>query len=161
MNGDTVSNQQLWQSQQPQKVCRGVRGAITVAENSREAIVEATRQLLETVTRLNDMDLDDIASVYFTTTTDLDAAYPAVAARELGWFDVALLCAHEMNVGDGLPRCIRVLIHWNTSLPARDLRHVYLGEAKVLRPDLASRPMVRPYQANHVKTAVNILAQSM
>ena len=78
MNGEEGSNQQGWQSQPPQKVCRGVRGATTVDENSREAIVEATRQLLETITRLNDMDLDDIASVYFTTTTDLDAAYPAV-----------------------------------------------------------------------------------
>jgi len=161
MNGDEGSNKKNWQNQQPQKVCRGVRGAVTVDENSREAIVEATRQLLETVTRLNDMALDDIASVYFTTTTDLDAAYPAVAARELGWFDVALLCAHEMNVDDGLSRCIRVLIHWNTTLPAKELRHVYLRGAKVLRPDLASRPLVRPYQANHVKTAVNILAQSL
>lgn len=161
MNGEEGSNQQVWQSQPPQKVCRGVRGATTVDENSREAIVEATRQLLETITRLNDMDLDDIASVYFTTTTDLDAAYPAVAARELGWFDVALLCAHEMNVNEGLPHCIRVLIHWNTPLPARDLHHVYLRGAKVLRPDLASRPLVRPYQGDYVKTAVNILAQSL
>ncbi len=161
MNDEEGSNQQLWQSQQPQKVCRGVRGATTVDENSREAIMEATRQLLETITRLNDMDLDDIASVYFTTTTDLDAAYPAAAARELGWFDVALLCAHEMNVNEGLPRCIRVLIHWNTPLLARDLHHVYLRGAKVLRPDLASRPLVRPYQGDYVKTAVNILAQSL
>ncbi len=161
MNTEEESNQLNWYNQQPQKVCRGVRGAITVNENSYEAIVEATRQLLETMTRLNDMDLDDIASVYFTTTTDLDAAYPAVAARELGWLDVALLCAHEMNVGDGLPYCIRVLIHWNTTLPAKELRHVYLRDAKVLRPDLASRPLVRPYQANHVKTAVNLLAQSL
>ncbi len=161
MTIEETTTQQYWQNRQPQIVCRGVRGAITVEENSCEAIVEATRQLLETISRLNNMDLDDIASVYFTTTTDLDAAYPAVGARELGWFDIALLCSHEMNVDNGLPRCIRVLIHWNTALPVRELRHVYLRGAKVLRPDLASRPLVRPYQANHVKTAVNILSQSL
>jgi chorismate mutase len=137
--------------------CRGVRGATTVTENSATAILEATQDLLETIIRLNDMDPDDVASAYFTTTTDLDATYPALAARQLGWYDVALLCGHEMNVPESLPLCIRILIHWNTTRQPREIVHVYLRDAKSLRPDRKDRPAVRPIQMNEIEAAVNIL----
>ncbi len=78
----------------------------------------------------------DLASALFTVTEDLSAAYPAAAARELGWTDVPLICAREIPVPGGLPRCIRVLLHWNTDLPQSAIRHVYLGAAAALRPDL-------------------------
>ncbi len=116
--------------------CRGVRGATTAAENSERSIVVATRELLERMVALNGINSDDIASIIFTTTRDLDAAYPAQAARELGWKYIPLMCVQEMAVADSLARCIRVLILWNTERPVRDIQHVYLGEASVLRPDL-------------------------
>ncbi len=116
--------------------CRGVRGAITVEENSSEAILEATRTLLETIVAENGMKAEEIASVIFTATADLDAVYPAVAARELGWVTVPLLCTQEMRVAGSLPRCIRVLLHWNTERAPAQIRHIYLGEAQRLRPDL-------------------------
>lgn len=142
-------------------VCRGVRGATTVQENSAEAILTATRQLLETIVYANDMDAGDVASIYFTTTQDLDAAYPAAAARELGWTEVALLCGHEMKVPGSLPRCIRVLIHWNTSCAPGEIKHIYLREAKTLRPDNKDRPPVRPIQMNHIEAAVKLLGQTL
>lgn len=144
-------------------MCRGVRGAITAKENTAEAILDATRELLNTIIRANDIHPDDIASVYFTTTTDLTATYPALAARQLGWFDVALLCGHEMNVPDGLARCIRVLIHWNTTRTAKEIIHVYLGEAKTLRPDRKALPPIRPIQLNAVEqmqAAMKVLEQA-
>jgi len=130
------------ESSMPGPVCRGVRGATTVAENSKEAILEATREMLYIMIRANNIRPEDIASAYFTTTTDLNATYPALAARQLGWYDVALLCGHEMNVPDGLARCIRVLIHWNTTRAAKEIIHVYLREAKSLRPDRKSLPEI-------------------
>jgi chorismate mutase len=117
-------------------VCRGVRGAITADENTREAILAATRTLLAEIVAANDLHPDDLASAIFTTTTDLTAAYPAEAARQLGWAHVPLLCTHEMAVPGGLERCIRVLLHWNTALSPGQIGHVYLGEAQQLRPDL-------------------------
>jgi len=123
-------------------LCRGVRGATTVKENSREAILEATREMLYILIRVNDIRAEDVASAYFTTTVDLDATYPALAARQLGWYDVALLCGHEMRVPDGLARCIRILIHWNTRRSAQDIVHVYLHDAKNLRPDRTTLPEV-------------------
>ncbi len=116
--------------------CRGVRGAITVEENSSEAILKATRTLLETIVAENGMTAEEIAGVIFTATADLDAVYPAVAARELGWVAVPLLCMQEMRVVGSLPRCIRVLLHWNTERAPEEIHHVYLGEARRLRPDL-------------------------
>ena len=116
-------------------VCRGVRGAITVEENTAESILAATRELLTALVDANDIDPDDIGAVWFTTTTDLTAEYPAVAARQLGWTDTALMCAHEMNVPHGLPQCVRVMILWNTARPARDIHHVYLRGAAELRPE--------------------------
>ncbi len=115
--------------------CRGVRGATTCDENSRQAILEATRELLEQLIAANDLRPEDLASAIFTTTPDLNAEYPAVAARALGWTDTALLCGHEMAVPGGLPRCIRVLIHWNTDRRPDEITHVYIRGAKGLRPD--------------------------
>jgi chorismate mutase len=116
-------------------ICRGVRGAITAQENSREAILAATRELLEAIVVANNIEPNDIASIYFTATIDLNATYPALAARQLGWLDLALLCGQELEVPDSLRRCIRVLLHWNTSKSVKEIVHVYLGEAVILRPD--------------------------
>lgn len=119
--------------------CRGVRGATTAEANTPQAILAATRELLEALVAANDLNPADLASAIFTTTPDLNATFPARAARELGWSDVALLCTHEMDVPGGLPRCIRVLLHWNTDKAASEIAHVYLREAKGLRPDLSER----------------------
>ena len=121
-------------------ICRGLRGATTCEANTREAILETTRELLALLIESNGMTPDEIASAIFTTTPDLTAEYPAVAARALGWTDTALLCSHEMNVPGGLPACIRVLIHWNTTRRADELRHVYLRGARKLRPDRTDAP---------------------
>lgn len=126
----------------PRILCRGVRGATTVDENKKEAILEGTREMLYIMIRANNIRPEDVASAYFTTTTDLNATYPALAARQLGWYDVALLCGHEMHVPDSLARCIRVLIHWNTTRTAKEIIHVYLREAKTLRPDRKSLPEI-------------------
>jgi chorismate mutase len=116
--------------------CRGIRGATTVTHNEREAILEATGELLERIVAINGVREPDVASVVFTMTADLDAVYPAVAARRLGWTHTALLCQQEMAVAGSLPRCIRVLVHWNTDRPIDQIRHIYLREAQALRPDL-------------------------
>ncbi len=119
---------------------RGVRGATTIDQDSAEAIWSATRELLKMMIDANDIDEEDVASVIFTTTPDLTAAYPAKAARDLGWTQVALIGCQEMNVPGGIPRCIRVLIHWNTPKRNADLRHVFLREAAALRPDIPALP---------------------
>lgn len=117
---------------------RGLRGATTVLENKSETILQATRELLQALLQANPgLQPDEIASAFFTVTEDLDATYPAQAARQMGWQLVPLLCAREIPVPGSLPRCIRVLIHWNTDLPATAIRHVYLREASRLRPDLS------------------------
>jgi chorismate mutase len=116
---------------------RGLRGAITVERDTPEEILGATRELLEHIQRSNpDMHSEDIASVLFTLTPDLGSAYPALAARQIGWTQVPLMCAQEILVADALPRCIRVLIHWNTDLPQAHIQPVYLRQAVRLRPDL-------------------------
>jgi chorismate mutase len=115
--------------------CRGVRGATTVTANTVEAMLEATRQLLISLVEANEMAVEDIASVHFTTTPDLNATYPALAARQLGWYDVALLCSQEIEVPGGLTRCLRVLIHWNSRKRPHQIQHVYLNDAVTLRPD--------------------------
>src|SRR5215510_10311672 len=117
--------------------CRGIRGATTADANTRDAILEATRELLERLIIANDLRVDDIASAVFSTTQDLNAEFPAVAARELGWLDTALLCTHEMAVPGSLERCIRVLIHWNTTRRANEIVHVYVRGARNLRPERA------------------------
>ncbi len=119
--------------------CRGIRGATTVKTNSAAAVLAATRELLAHIVKLNDVDIEDMASVFFTVTPDLTATFPAQAARELGWRHVALLDAQEIPVAGSLPRCIRVLIHWNTQKPQADIRHVYLRDAASLRPDLKEK----------------------
>lgn len=115
--------------------CRGIRGATTVDENTTEAILGATRELLEAIVRANNLCPADIAAAIFTTTTDLNAEFPAVAARQLGWTDVALLCSHEMDVPGSLRRCIRVLLLVNSDRSQAEVVHVYLRGAKVLRTD--------------------------
>jgi chorismate mutase len=122
--------------------CRGVRGATTVQNNDREEILTATRQLVALMVRRNNIDKLDVASAIFSTTPDLDAEFPALAARQLGWLDVPLLCGHEISVPGSLPRCIRVLVHWNTELPQREIQHVYVRDAVRLRPDLCKLPPV-------------------
>lgn len=117
--------------------CRGIRGATTVEHNTRDAILEATRDLLERIITANDLCVEDVASAIFSTTPEITAEFPAVAARELGWLDTALLCTHEMAVPDSLERCIRVLIHWNTTRRADEIVHVYIREAHHLRPERA------------------------
>jgi chorismate mutase len=119
--------------------CRGIRGATTADDNTREAILEATRDLLERLIRENDLCVDDIASAIFSTTPDLNAEFPAVAARTLGWMDTALICTHEMAVPGSLQRCIRVLIHWNTTRRADEIVHVYIRGARNLRPERATQ----------------------
>jgi chorismate mutase len=114
-----------------------VRGATLAADNSRDAILAATRELLQALIDANGIAPEDVASVIFTMTPDLTAVYPAFAARQLGWIDVALLSMQEIAPPDSLPRCIRVLIHWNTTRSQKDIRHVYMNGAEVLRPDRA------------------------
>ena len=121
-------------------MCRGVRGATTVEQNEREAILRGTRQMLALMIRRNGIDADDVCSAIFTVTKDLDAEFPALAARQLGWLGVPLLCSYEISVENALQRCVRVLIHWNTPKPAAEIHHVYMGEAVRLRPDLVSLP---------------------
>jgi chorismate mutase len=112
---------------------RGIRGATTADSNTKESILGATRELLEQLIEANDMDPDDVASATFTTTRDLNAEFPAVAARQIGWNNVALMCGHEMDVPDGQPQCIRVMILINTDRPVQDIQNVYLRNAKGLR----------------------------
>ena len=114
---------------------RGIRGAITVEANRPEPILEATTELLAEMMQANDLRVDDVASAFFTTTRDLNAEFPAVAARRLGWHDVALLCGHEMDVPGSLPMCLRILLHVNTEREPHGLVHVYLRGAKGLRTD--------------------------
>lgn len=117
--------------------CRGIRGATTVIANTAEDILEATDQLMRVVIHLNDIDPANVASVIFTTTPDLTATFPALAARDIGWTEVPLMCSHEMNVPGSLQRCVRVLIHLNTTRTAAEIKHVYLKGARALRPEWA------------------------
>ena len=119
------------------QVCRGLRGATTVKENDVKEILAATTELLQTLIEANGLREEEIASVTFSATPDLDAIGPAAAARQLGWTRTALLCVQEMAVPGSLPRCIRVLIHWNTERSIDELRHIYLRKARKLRPDWA------------------------
>ncbi|MCO6438525.1 MAG: chorismate mutase [Phycisphaerae bacterium] len=117
---------------------RGVRGATTVTRNQKEEILEVTKELLSTMLEVNEIDTEDIASAWLTTTPDLYAEFPAVAARQIGWTQVPLMQSHEMSVPGMLPLCIRVLLHWNTEKTQSEIRHVYLREAARLRPDLST-----------------------
>jgi chorismate mutase len=115
--------------------CRGIRGATTVDTNTKEDILKATRELLQDMVKANDVRGEDVASILFTTTSDLNATFPAEAARELGLSQVPLLCGQEIDVPGSLPMCLRILILFNTKKSAEDIVHVYLKSAKKLRPD--------------------------
>ncbi len=116
--------------------CRALRGAITVDENTADEILQATSQLLLEMVQRNAISIDDMVSIFLTLTPDLNAAFPALAARSLGWSQVPLLCASEIAVPGGLPRCIRVLMHINSAKKQAELKHVYLRQAVTLRQDL-------------------------
>jgi chorismate mutase len=119
---------------------RGVRGATTADENDAAHIAERTLELLRILVELNAIRPEDLASATFTLTGDLDADFPATPVRRVsGWEDVPLLCAREIPVRDSLPRCIRVLLLWNTEKAQRDVRHAFLRGARVLRPAWAVR----------------------
>lgn len=133
--------------------CRGIRGATTADANTRDAILEATRDMLQRVIAANDLHPDDIASAIFSTTPDLNAEFPAVAARALGWYDTALFCTHEMAVPGSLPRCVRVLVHWNTTRRADEIVHVYLRGAEQLRPDRSAQPSSASQAMEHASRA--------
>lgn len=116
-------------------VCRGIRGATTAAANTAEDILEATQELVDILIGLNELSSADIASAIFTTTPDLNAMFPAAAARLFGWTEVPMVCMHEMDVPGSLQKCVRVLVHVNTSKSPSDIRHVYLKGARSLRPE--------------------------
>ncbi len=119
---------------------RGIRGATTVESNSREAILDATRELLGEIIRSNAIDRADVASAYFTTTTDLNAEFPAVVARnEFGWTSIALMCGHEMDVPGSLRMCLRIMLLVNSEVPQDQVCHVYQRGAAALRPDLTPK----------------------
>ncbi|MCX8132146.1 MAG: chorismate mutase [Clostridia bacterium] len=115
---------------------RAIRGAITVENNTVDDIINETKTLLCEIEKANGINQDDVISVFFSSTKDLDAVFPAVAARQLGWTDVALMCTNEVDVPGSLRKCVRVLIHINTDKSNKDIKHIYLKGAKVLRPDL-------------------------
>jgi chorismate mutase len=117
---------------------RGVRGATTVEANDRDGILRRTTELIEALATENDIASEDIGAVIFSSTPDLDAAFPAAAARVAGWSDVPLFGTQEIDSPAGPARCIRVLILWNTAREQKDIRHIYLHGAAVLRPDLAT-----------------------
>jgi chorismate mutase len=118
---------------------RGIRGAITIEEDTADLVLSATRELLGGIQSRNPtLKGEDIASILFTVTADLVSVHPARAAREMGWDQVPLMCALEIPVQGSLKKCIRVLIHWNTDLKQNEIQHVYLRDAVKLRPDLVS-----------------------
>ena len=119
---------------------RGIRGATTAAANTPEAIVEATAELLEELVRANDLQVEEVAFCYLTTTSDLNAEFPALGARRVGWVEVPLLCGHDMDVAApnprAVPKCIRILLLYNTDKPQSEMRHAYLRGAEAIRADL-------------------------
>jgi chorismate mutase len=119
---------------------RGLRGATTVTTDTRDEILAATKELLDAILRANpSLRTDDLASALFTVTDDIASVYPALAARQMGWDAVPMMCAREIPVVGSLSLCVRVLLHWNTDLPQSDVKHVYLREAIKLRPDLVGK----------------------
>src|SRR3972149_1464658 len=133
-------------------LCRGVRGATTCEENTSESILKATRELLAMMIRQNGIEAEDVASGIFSSTRGLDAEFPALAARQLGWWDVALMCVNELDVPGSLRRCIRILLHWNTDQQPDQIVHVYIKEAARLRPDRSDIP---PVDWHELETWIN------
>jgi chorismate mutase len=119
---------------------RGIRGAITVKADDADAIVEATKRLLHEMIARNDIEIDEIASVLFSLTPDLHAAFPALAARSMGWIHVPMLHFTEVSIPGAMEKCIRVLMHVNSERKPTEIEHVYLEEAVKLRPDLVRAP---------------------
>ncbi len=121
---------------------RGIRGATTATANTSDAIVEATEELLRKLIEANQLDVAEVCFAFFTTTQDLNAEFPAFAARRLGWVDVPLLCSHDMDVQlpnpRGVPMCIRILLLYNTDSAQSAMRHVYLRGAQAIKADLDS-----------------------
>lgn len=117
---------------------RVLRGAISVPNNTRESILAAAEEMLLALIEANDIPPSAVVSATFTVTSDLDQAYPAEAARKIGWNEAALLCVQEMRVEGGLPKCIRVAVMWETDRTQSEMHHCYLGEAAGLRPDRSS-----------------------
>ncbi|MBP2632451.1 MAG: aroH [Firmicutes bacterium] len=118
---------------------QGIRGAITVAENKKEEIFHAVQELLVELVEKNNLDLKDIGAAIFSATPDLNAAFPAAAARKIGWDLVPLFGTQELDVETGLEKCVRVLLLVNTEKKQEEIVHVYLGESNCLRPDLAKK----------------------
>ncbi|MCX7921783.1 MAG: chorismate mutase [Clostridia bacterium] len=117
---------------------RAIRGATTVENNDATEIINETRVLLSEIIEKNALELNNVISVIFSVTNDLDAAFPAVAARQIGWTNIALMCTNEINVPGSLKKCIRILVHFNTEKSNEEVAHVYLKGARILRPDLYS-----------------------
>jgi len=118
---------------------RAIRGATTVENNCRDEIINETKELLQKIVEENGVDQEDMISIIFSVTKDLDAAFPAVAARQLGWTSIALMCTNEIDVPGSVRKCIRVLMHINTDKRNSEIKHVYLKGAKDLRPDLTNK----------------------
>jgi chorismate mutase len=113
--------------------CRGIRGATTVKENTKESILQGTGELLEKIIEANQIEVDEVACAFFITTPDINAEFPALAARQMGWTQTALQCGHEMSVPGSLQKCIRILILYNTEKTADEIIHVYINGAENLR----------------------------
>jgi chorismate mutase len=122
--------------------CRGVRGATTVEDNTREEILKGARQLLALMIRQNEIEPEDVASAIFSCTRDLNLEFPALAARQLGWLEVPLLCTNEIDIPRSLKKCVRILINWNTEKSQKEIVHIYVKDAVKLRPDLSKLPPV-------------------
>jgi len=118
---------------------RGIRGAIDVARNDREEIVSRTGELLGAMVKANRVKADDVAAAIFSLTPDLDAEFPAIAARRMGWTDVPLMCAAELNIPRGMKRVVRILLLVNTGVGPGKIKHQYLGKTTALRPDLTRK----------------------
>ena len=118
---------------------RGIRGAVNIATNTKEEILTKSRELLEAIVRENRIEAEDIACAIFTLTPDLNADFPAYAARQLGWRDVPLMCARELDVPGAMEKVIRVLLLVNSTTPPSKIKHQYLGDTPKLRPDLAQK----------------------
>ncbi len=116
---------------------RAVRGATTVLNNSKDEILYETRILIKTIMEKNNIKMDDLISIFFTVTKDLNTAFPAFAAREFGLTNVSLLCTNEIDVPNSLEKCVRTLVHFNTARSNSEIKHVYLNDSKQLRPDLS------------------------
>ncbi|ANU28099.1 chorismate mutase [Planococcus versutus] len=122
---------------------RGIRGAITVSADHADEIQEETQRLVLEMAKENNIEPEDVASVIISTTTDISSAFPAKAVRTIKeWNYVPVMCTHEMDVPGSMPLCIRVMMHVNTGVGQKEIHHVYLNEAKKLRPDLSAKSQV-------------------